>query len=150
MRRRQRFPRQWLIVECSSAALTHTMSRLDRGSGVLVLGSLPAGRMRQLRRAALQRGLIITKEHPGTATRVHDVRELRGALLRRTPMILLSPIFPTRSHPGQAPIPRMRAAALARLARGRLIALGGMDARKFARIENLGFRGWAGISAFRT
>jgi thiamine-phosphate pyrophosphorylase len=44
----------------------------------------------------------------------------------------------------------MRAAALARLAGRRLIALGGMDARKFARIENLGFRGWAGISAFRT
>jgi thiamine monophosphate synthase len=31
-----------------------------------------------------------------------------------------------------------------------LIALGGMDARKYARIRNLGFQGWAGISAFRT
>ncbi|WP_155264258.1 thiamine phosphate synthase [Sphingomonas segetis] len=150
MRRRQRVPRQWLIVESDSADPTRAMSRLDRGSGVLVLGSLPAGRMRQLRRVARQRELMIAKEHPGTATRVHDVRELRGAVLRRTPLILLSPIFPTPSHPDWPPIPRMRAAALARLAGRRLIALGGMDARKFARIENLGFRGWAGISAFRT
>jgi thiamine-phosphate pyrophosphorylase len=44
----------------------------------------------------------------------------------------------------------MRAAALARLGGRSLLALGGMDARKFARIGRLGFRGWAGISAFRT
>jgi thiamine-phosphate pyrophosphorylase len=70
-------------------------------------------------------------------------------MFRRTPMILLSPLFPTRSHPDWEPLPRMRAAALARLGRRNLFALGGMDARKFARIERLGFRGWAGISAFR-
>jgi hypothetical protein len=44
----------------------------------------------------------------------------------------------------------MRAAALARLGKRRLLALGGMDARKFARIKGLGFQGWAGISAFKT
>jgi thiamine-phosphate pyrophosphorylase len=75
---------------------------------------------------------------------------LRQALLRRTPLILLSPVYPTRSHPEWAALPRMRAASLARLAGRRLIALGGMDAKRYAGIKPLGFRGWAGISAFRT
>lgn len=65
-------------------------------------------------------------------------------------MVLLSPLFPTDSHPDWKPLKRMRAAAFARLARRKLIALGGMDARRFARIRHLGFKGWAGISAFRT
>jgi thiamine-phosphate pyrophosphorylase len=85
----------------------------------------------------------------GAAQRVHDMRELTRALLARTPLIFLSPIQATASHADWRPIPRMRAATLARLAKRRLIALGGMDARKFARVEKLGFQGWAGISAFR-
>jgi thiamine-phosphate pyrophosphorylase len=76
--------------------------------------------------------------------------ELRRALLARTSLVLLSPLRPTQSHPEWKPIPRMRAAAMARLGRRSLVALGGMDARKFARIKRLGFQGWAGISAFRT
>jgi thiamine monophosphate synthase len=44
----------------------------------------------------------------------------------------------------------MRAAALARLGRRNLFALGGMNARRFARVKELGFQGWAGITAFRT
>jgi thiamine-phosphate pyrophosphorylase len=76
--------------------------------------------------------------------------ELRGALLARRPIILLSPLHWTRSHPDWAPIPHLRAAALARLSGRRLIALGGMDSKRYARIAPLGFIGWAGISAFRT
>ena len=90
----------------------------------------------------------IVEEASGQIARVHDLRELRRALLARTPMILLSPIHPTASHPGWLPIPRMRAAALARLARRQLIALGGMDDTRFRRIAPLGFQGWAGISAW--
>lgn len=89
-------------------------------------------------------------EAGGAAVRVHNIRELRRALLARTPLILLSPIYPTRSHPDWAALQRMRAAALARLGGRRLIALGGMDERNFRRVERLGFQGWAGISAFRT
>jgi len=81
---------------------------------------------------------------------VHGVEELRRALLRRVPLILLSPLFETQSHPAWKPLPTMRAAALARLAGRRVIALGGMDAQRHAHIASLGFVGWAGISAFRT
>jgi thiamine-phosphate pyrophosphorylase len=146
MRRRQTDPRQWLIIrdaddiEGLAAAL-----RLPCGSGVLLLAPLSRRDIRKLR----LRGLSFVEEQRRRAVRVHNVPELRRALLDRTPLIFLSPVYATGSHPEWQPIPRMRAGALTRLGKRKLIALGGMDARKFARIKGLGFHGWAGISAFR-
>jgi len=148
MRRRQTMPCQWLIVADRSAIAP--AFRLPRGSGILLLQPLCGREMRRLRQLARRRALTIVKEQRGMAARVHNARELRGALLARTPPILLSPLHPTSSHPDRKPIPRMRAAALARLGGRKLLALGGMDARKYALIKRLGFQGWAGISAFRT
>jgi thiamine-phosphate pyrophosphorylase len=154
MKRRQTVPTQWLIAdERSRERLWPIVRGLPPGSGVLVLfRNLPERKreaiLRQLRRA--NKGLEIMDEAAGHAVRVHDLRELRRALLGRTPMILLSPLYPTASHPDRRPLPRMRAAAMARLARRRLVALGGMNAKRFSRIERLGFQGWAGIDAFRT
>ena len=144
MKRRQTsLPTAWLIVDRPvDADLAKRIRRLPRGSGVLVLGRAHPS----LRRAA--RGMAIIEEGRRQAARAHDVVELRRALLDRTPLVLLSPIYPTASHPDWRPMPRMRAAALARLANRRLIALGGMNARRFARIAPLGFAGWAGISAW--
>jgi thiamine monophosphate synthase len=117
--------------------------------GVLLLRKPHSSELRHLRSMAQLRGLSIVLEGRRTARRVHDVRELRRALLQRTPLILLSPIYRTRSHPDWKPLPRMRAAALSRLANRKLIALGGMDPRRYAEVAPLGFIGWAGISAFR-
>lgn len=147
MKRRQTMPRRWLIAD--SATDEGFWRALSRGSGVLVLTGFPAGGMRRLRRIARSRGLTVASE-PRDAVRVHNMRELRAAMFARVPLILLSPIHPTASHPDWKPLPRMRAAALARLSGRRLVALGGMDERKFRRVEPLGFQGWAGISAFRT
>jgi thiamine-phosphate pyrophosphorylase len=147
MTRRQSLPEQWLIAE--SQLDEEVLRRLRHGSGVLVLGELSAREWRRLRSLAPQRGFAVANEGRN-AERVHDVRELRRALLKRWTLILLSPLYPTRSHPDWKPLPRMRAAALARLGRRKLFALGGMDARRFARVRRLGFQGWAGISAFRT
>ena len=149
MRPRQTITRQWLIIGGEAAGIDEAR-KLRRGSGILLLRDRSGSEVRALRQIARQRDLTVAIEGPRSAARVHNVRELRGAMFRRTPMILLSPLFPTRSHPDWQPLPRMRAAALARLGGRNLIALGGMDARKFGRIERLGFRGWAGISAFRT
>ena len=146
MPRRQTIPRQWLIAladEGLSAA-----ARLPRGSGVLLLAPLSPRAMRRLRSIARLRGLRVASEE--CAARVHNTGELRRALLARKPLVLLSPIHPTRTHPDWEPIPRMRAAALARLGRRRLLALGGMNEESYAAVEQLGFIGWAGISAFRT
>lgn len=153
---RQTMPRQWLIADDRIGdCLRSTIRKLPAGSGVLVLFHGLPGRDRRalltrLRRIARQKSLRIIDGRTRDVRRVHDVQELRRALLARTKLILVSPIHPTRSHPKWRPIPRMRAAALARLAKGRALALGGMDARRFARVEPLGFQGWAGIDAFRT
>ncbi|MGE5561730.1 MAG: thiamine phosphate synthase [Bacillota bacterium] len=147
MPRRQTAPQQWLIIRgADDRAGIDAAGRLPRGAGVILLGPLSGTDQRRLR----SRGIVIASERDGAAARVHNARELRRALLARTPLVLLSPIFATRSHPDWKPLPRMRAAALARLGGRRLVALGGMDARSFARIRKLGFQAWAGISAFRT
>lgn len=158
MKRRQtrdpRTPRRWLVAdERMGAELWNAVRKLPRGSGVLVLfPDLPkrerARLVARLRRLARARGLVLADESAGEAARVHDLSELTRALYRRVPMILLSPLNPTRSHPEWRPIGRMRAGALARLAGRRLLALGGMNETKFRRIERLGFHGWAGIDAW--
>ena len=149
MNRRQTMPRQWLIADVAEERLWRAMRRLGRGSGVLVLTGFPDSGMRRLRRLARSKGLTLASE-PREAARVHNLGELRAALLARTPLLLLSPIYPTTSHPDWKPLPRLRSAALARLGGRYLVALGGMDERKFRRVEPLGFQAWAGISAFRT
>jgi len=148
MPRRQTVPSQWLIVTGDDGL--HAARRLPRGSGVLVIGRLSTGALRRLKTIVRSRDLRVAIEGRQTAARVHNLGELRQALLARTPLVLLSPIYPTATHPEWAPIPRMRAAALARLGERRLVALGGMNPKRYAAVERLGFIGWAGISAFRT
>lgn len=148
--RQTRLPERWLLVDGTDRDSWH---RLPAGSGMVVLAHQLGGRqrealLRRLRRLARGRRLILVDEAAGDARRVHDHRELREALLARASLILLSPLYPTKSHPLWPPIPRMRAAALARLAGRQLIALGGMNAHRFKRVQSLGFVGWAGISAW--
>jgi thiamine-phosphate pyrophosphorylase len=153
MKRRQtRTPRQWLLADARNAAgLWETLPKLPRGSGVLVLHhNLGRGErarlLAKLRRVARRLGLTIVDEMPDSVARVHDMRELRRA--RDAQLLFVSPMFPTRSHPDWRPLPRMRAATLARLAKVPVIALGGMNERRFRRVEPLGFAGWAGLDAW--
>jgi thiamine-phosphate pyrophosphorylase len=105
---------------------------------------------RRLRSFAKHQGHILAVEARGRAARVHNARELTRALVRRPRLVLLSPLHETSSHPGWQPLSRMRAASLARLCGRNALALGGMTAKRYARLAHLGFTGWAGISAFRT
>ena len=154
-RRQSRIPSRWLIAdERSGADLWTAVCALPHGSGVLVLfrERSPCERqqlLRRLRRLAAAKGLVIADEAAGDAARVHNLTELRKALLSGTRLVLLSPIFPTRSHPDWKPLPRMRVAAYRRLARRDLVALGGMNEGRFAKVKRLGFQAWAGIDAFR-
>ena len=156
MKRRQTVPRSWLVAdERMGEDLWSAVRKLSPGSGILLLyHDIPKGRRARLkaklRRVAIARRLTIADEAAGEAARVHDVHEIRDAGMKRLPLLFLSPVFATRSHPDWRPMPRMRAAALARLASAPVIALGGMDGRRFARVRRLGFQGWAGIDAFRT
>ena len=151
MTRRQTMPEQWLIIDqTSDRPMWSSLRRLPCGGGVLLLEELDSREDRRLRRLARVRRLMVVTEAPRTAARVHNMHELRKALLRRSPLVLLSPIYPTSSHPDWQPLPRMRAAMLARFAGRKAIALGGMNRKRYANIAPLGFIGWAGISAFRT
>jgi thiamine-phosphate pyrophosphorylase len=151
MSRRQSPPERWLIIaDRMDQDLRHALRKLPLGSGVLVLRPLTPDDARHLRHLARLRQLTLAFEAVRAAARVHNMVELRNALLSRTPLVFLSPIYRTRSHPDWAPLHPMRAATLARLGSRKLGALGGMDARKYSRVRDLGFRYWAGISAFRS
>ena len=154
MKARQTIPRRWLIADSRTGDPVAAAGRLPRGSGILFLYlDLPkrdrARLLGELRRIAQARGLTIVDELVGRSARVHGMRELRQAGLAGAKLIFLSPIFPTASHPEWAPLPRMRAATLARLSKVPVIALGGMTSRRFAQLERLGFQGWAGIGAWK-
>jgi thiamine-phosphate pyrophosphorylase len=155
-RRQTGLPQRWLIADTRLGDdLWRAVAALPSGSGVLILyHGLPARKrqalVRKLRRVAGRSGLRLIDEASGRAARVHDLRELRRAMLAGAELILLSPLFPTRSHPDWRPLPRMQAAALARLGQRRLVALGGMNAKRYEQIRPLGFRGWAAIDGLRT
>jgi len=78
---------------------------------------------------------------------VHDEHEALAAREVDIALVFISPVFPTRSHPGAAALGTERAANLAALAACPAIALGGMT---FGRFWELGpaFHGWAGIDAW--
>ena len=59
--------------------------------------------------------------------------------------VLLSPVFPTASHPGRAALTPVRAALIARAARVPVYALGGVGAANAGRLS--GFSGIAAVGA---
>lgn len=81
----------------------------------------------------------------------HNLRELTAAKRAGFRAVLISPVFPTASHPTARPLGTVRAAALALQAQHlglRPLALGGMDARRWQRLAGTAFAGFAAISAF--
>lgn len=98
-----------------------------------------ARRAVQARRA----GMLVTMP-------VHDAREARRARGARADGVFVSPLHPTRSHPGAPALGRAAWLRLARLAGGQAFALGGMTparARALQRASGIGV-GWAAIDAW--
>ena len=175
MHRRQPLPRLWLMTdERQGDALWTALERLPRGSGVVFrhYGVAPGPRralFERVRGIARRRRLLLLLAGPprlacawgadgshgrAGATRtqrlksapVHDLREIVAAEGAGADLLFLSPVFPTRSHPGARVLGRARFAMLARAARLPVIALGGMDGW---RARSLRFSyGWAGIDAW--
>ena len=76
---------------------------------------------------------------------VHDMRELARA--HRVPgpaQVLISPVFPTRTHPGGGHLGVAGFAALAQHARPPVIALGGMTRKRSRQVARI-ISGWAAI-----
>ncbi|MEO1046136.1 MAG: thiamine phosphate synthase [Pseudomonadota bacterium] len=85
---------------------------------------------------ALRRGLWLAA--------VHDLAELAMAARRGADAVFISPVYPTRSHPGAATLGPMRFAAIARLARCPVYALGGVTHANHARLARFS-SGWGAI-----
>ncbi len=75
----------------------------------------------------------------------HDRKEIRAAHGSGADLVFLSPLFPTRSHPGARALGRVRFAALARAAAMPVIALGGVGKHHRRGLKALGASGWAAI-----
>jgi thiamine-phosphate pyrophosphorylase len=86
---------------------------------------------------------------PGRGLRTapaHDLAEIRAAETAGAALVFLSPVFATRSHADVPPLGREGFATLAAATRLPVIALGGMNEARYARL-GCGY-GWAGIDAW--
>jgi thiamine-phosphate pyrophosphorylase len=168
-RRHPALPTVWLVSDKrNDAVLERVLAELPRGSGLIYrhYHLVPAerrARFAQLARIARRRGqaAIVSgtprlarlwkadgsygPPAPGRGLRLvtaHSLREIAAARRARAAMIVLSPVFPTRSHPGGRTLGPLRFRLLAARAGVPVIALGGMDAR---RARRLGAAHWAAI-----
>ncbi len=169
MRPRQTFsssplPALWLISDArNDAVLGRALARLPRGSGLVFrhYHLSPAerrARFAHLRRLCRAYGHMAVlagdarwpadghygRKVPGRAwlATAHSAREIARANLCGADAVLLSPVFPTRSHPGAPTLGPVRFRLLARLSASPVIALGGMDA---GRARVLHWPRWAAI-----
>lgn len=166
-------PTCWLMTDARFGDdLLTAAARLPPRSAIVIRSfALPAaGRaalIRDLRRLAQARRhlLIWAGEHrpPGYAGRlgkqrrpddswlvmpVHDAREAAQARRHRAEAALISPVYPTRSHPGAATLGRPGFARLSAASGWRGIALGGMSRVRFRALRCQGAQGWAAIDAW--
>lgn len=79
---------------------------------------------------------------------VHDRAEALRARRLAADAVLVSPVWPTRSHPGAAVLGVRGFAGLARLSGCYAIALGGMTATRFIALRRHGAHGFAAIDAW--
>jgi thiamine-phosphate pyrophosphorylase len=165
-------PRLWLMTDARIAdALARIIAAMPPRSAVVVrpyaLGeSASEQTLRTLRRIARAKRHLLLLAGRGDArgydgrhgyngcmkgrpvsVPVHDRREAARARRAKVAVLLVSPVFPTRSHAQAKPIGRRGFRMLAAHAGGRAIALGGMDAAQFRRLRFDGAHGWAGIDA---
>ncbi|WP_226019160.1 thiamine phosphate synthase [Novosphingobium sp. FKTRR1] len=151
------------------AVLDRAIKRLPRGSALVFRHyHLPplarAARRKQLARACRARGIALVDagagygpasvlrgpaacRQPLRLATAHDLRELGAATRCRADAVLLSPVFPTRSHPGARGLGAVRFLLLARQSALPVIALGGMTAARFRRLTATAspVHGWAAI-----
>ena len=171
-RRHLALPRIWMLTdERQGNAMWAALDRLPKGAGVIVRHYSLAEKARQaMARSIARRGLFVAYSGSETAARrarakavygkaktpgrlprlfpAHNRREIIAAERSGAALLLLSPAFPTRSHPGAGALGPLRFGLLARTARLPVIALGGMTPSRFKRLKLLGAQGWAAVDAW--
>lgn len=137
--------RHYHLTGAARRARFDALARLAKARGHLVVVSGTAVDAR--RWGADGRYASPSKLHPRRSgllaiATAHDMREIATANRLDADAILLSPVFPTRSHPGAPALGPVRFRLLARHARMPVIALGGMIRH---RALTLGWKNWAAI-----
>jgi thiamine-phosphate pyrophosphorylase len=167
---RHAIPTRWLMTdERLGDGLWAALRRLPHGGGVVFRHyATPAAERRRLfvrvLRIARARGLTMVRAGdqamPGemgvhgaagwglVTFPAHDRREAIKRVRAGATLLFVSPIFVTRSHPGARPLRHWQAAAIARGLPVTVIALGGMDEKRFRSVRRLGFHGYAGIDCW--
>ncbi len=156
----------------NDALLERAIARLPRGSGLVYRHyHLPPperrARYEVLRRLCRKRGIALitagsargwradgqygaphtlrvgTLLHNGLRlATVHSLREIGAAVRARADALLLSPVYPTRTHPGGKVLGAVRFLCIARGSPLPVFALGGMTRARAARLP---VHGWAAI-----
>lgn len=146
------------------------LDRLPRGSGVVFRHYGLARKDRQalferVARRCRARGLLLVRAGANVGRRADGVHGgAKGAGLRTWPahtraqaiagiragadLLFVSPVFPTRSHPGAPALGPVRLGLMLRGLDVPVIALGGMSASRARRLGSLGLHGWAAIDAW--
>jgi len=153
----------------SGDRLWDALERLPRGSGVIFrhyLLPLPERRalFARIAKVARRRGLVLLRAgadrmpgemgthgrrgHGLTTWPVHSRRDVGTAIRAGADALLVSPVFPTRSHPGAPALGPARFGLFVRGLDVPVIALGGMHARNARRLQSMGIHGWAAIDAW--
>ncbi|WP_294015750.1 thiamine phosphate synthase [Sphingomonas sp.] len=106
---------------------------------MLVVAGLPVGRGPMLRHGRSRTALTAP---------VHSRVEAIAAGRAGAALLFVSPVYPTRSHPGASALGPARFGLMIRGLKLPVIALGGMDERRWRALNRLGVHGWAGIDAW--
>lgn len=162
-------PRRWLMTdERLGDALWAAIDALPRGSGIVFrhYATAPAERQALYARVlscARRRGLVLVVAGPpigrGAVLRhgrqrdaltapVHSRDEAIAATRAGAALLFVSPVHPTRSHPGAPALGPVRFGLMIRGLKLPVVALGGMNERRWRALRRLGAYGWAGIDAW--
>lgn len=170
----QPLPREWLMTdERQGDRLFDALARLPAGAGIVFRHyALRAEERwllyREVRLIARRAGHLLLLGGPAEEAKAwsadgshgagpgeglrtapaHDLREIRAAERAGAALVFLSPVYPTRSHPGAPALGPALFGRLCRRSRLPVVALGGMDRMRARALGLRGAWGWAGIDAW--
>lgn len=137
--------RHYHLPPAAREARFRQLSRMARGRGIVaILAGSPAQARRHGARGSYgpAAGATPRTTRQARIATAHSLSEIGQANRARADAILLSPVFPTRSHPDARPLGSLRFRLLARHALAPVIALGGMTRQSARRLR---WPRWAAI-----
>lgn len=167
-------PRLWLMTdERQGDSLWAAIDNLPRGAGVIVRHySLPDAERSALFKAIMRQGRrrirVLLAGRTAAAMRAdgmhgaghrsarpmfhtlsaHSRPDIIAAERMQADLVFVSPVFPTRSHPGAQALGRVRFGLMIRGSRVPVIALGGVTPKRARSLRGFGIHGWAAIDAW--